>query len=87
MSDLFVFTTVSKKDKEQHKELLDDVMAELRYLVNNVGYSQSVISCWKHAQYEPYSAPVYNDEEDRMEMKLWIRGSFPFKEYIKDCLK
>ena len=84
MSDLFVFTTVSKKDKEQHKELLDDVMGELSYLIFD---SESIIQDWKESQDEPLSAPVYNDEEDRMELKVWCRGYFPFKEYIKDCLE
>lgn len=84
MSDLFVFTTVSKKDKEQHKKLLNDVMAELSYLIFGC---ESIIQDWKESQYEPLSAPVYNHEEDRMELKVWCRGYFPFKEYIKDCLE
>ena len=83
MSDLFVFTTPSKREKEQHKELLDDVMWELNHLI--FGYD-SIIQDWKESQDEPLSAPVYNYEEDRMELKVWCRGYFPFKEYIKGCL-
>lgn len=73
------------KNKEQHKELLDDVMWQLSHLT--CSWSPSIIQSWKESQYEPLSAPVYNDEEDRMELKVWCRGYYPFKEYIKECLE
>ena len=84
MYNLFVFTTPSKREKEQHKELLDDVMYNLSYLT--CSWSPSIIQSWKEAQDEPISAPVYNNAKGEMELKVWCRGYFPFKQYIKESL-
>jgi len=75
---------IIESKKEKNKKILDDVMAELSYLTFG---SESIIQDWKQSQDEPLSAPVYNDEEDRMELKVWCRGNYPFKDFIKECLE
>ena len=69
-------------NKEQYKK----VMKQLKLLKDDCGYSDTIITDWKIAQQEPLSAPIYNYEEDEMELKVWTVGYFPFKQHIKDML-
>tara|TARA_R100001015_G_C4474285_1_gene56889 strand:- start:54 stop:482 length:429 start_codon:yes stop_codon:yes gene_type:complete len=71
--------------KKDHKELYKRVMYELKLLKDECGYSDTIITDWRIAQQEPLSAPVYNEEEDEMELKVWC-SNHSFKEHIKNML-
>jgi len=43
-----------------------------------------IINKWKNDNDDVLSAPVYNEEEDRMEMKCWYPCDEPFNRWLSD---
>jgi hypothetical protein len=78
---MFTFTSGTKQ-YENKKELMEDIKQ-----IGEWGWGDTIYEKWKEAQDEAYSAPVYNYEEDYMELKVWSRGYFPLKEFIEEIFE